>query len=325
MRSRTHPDTNAPSLTHTPSLIPSPFTTPVKEALPTAEITPEPEVPIVAQNDVNTIKVEGHTIHTITPDTHAPKLSTPLDPSRTVTIPPHSFSDIQTSLTLATYTEETLHSSFKGATLDPISTPPLQAVSILEMQQTSSDTLILTFSIPPQPVVSEMTPPAVVVPPVMEQPVQLLPTPSRPEALITPPTELPAVLRLTDTHTDIVMSGADSSDIQKYSVQASQPSREQGDSVTHTAESHRAVDVVDEELLSTNGTVHRSATDFYAELQNGGDYNGAVINGNVLLNGGAMHGSNQKESVFMRLNNRIKALEMNMSLSSRYLEELSQR
>ncbi|XP_067308416.1 SUN domain-containing ossification factor-like isoform X2 [Pseudorasbora parva] len=36
-------------------------------------------------------------------------------------------------------------------------------------------------------------------------------------------------------------------------------------------------------------------------------------------------GSSQKESVFMRLNNRIKALEMNMSLSGRYLEQLSQR
>ncbi|KAL1279664.1 hypothetical protein QQF64_014264 [Cirrhinus molitorella] len=35
--------------------------------------------------------------------------------------------------------------------------------------------------------------------------------------------------------------------------------------------------------------------------------------------------SNQKESVFMRLNNRIKVLEMNMSLRGRYLEQLSQR
>lgn len=34
---------------------------------------------------------------------------------------------------------------------------------------------------------------------------------------------------------------------------------------------------------------------------------------------------NQKESVFMRINNRIKALELNMSLSGLYLEELSQR
>lgn len=38
-----------------------------------------------------------------------------------------------------------------------------------------------------------------------------------------------------------------------------------------------------------------------------------------------VHGSGQKESVFMRLNNRIKVLEMNMSLSGRYLEQLSQR
>ncbi|XP_067144676.1 SUN domain-containing ossification factor isoform X2 [Centruroides vittatus] len=33
----------------------------------------------------------------------------------------------------------------------------------------------------------------------------------------------------------------------------------------------------------------------------------------------------QKESVFMRMGNRIKALELNMSLSSQYLQELSQR
>lgn len=33
----------------------------------------------------------------------------------------------------------------------------------------------------------------------------------------------------------------------------------------------------------------------------------------------------QKESVFMRMNNRIKSLELNMSLSSQYLQELSQR
>ncbi|XP_036869572.1 SUN domain-containing ossification factor isoform X2 [Manis javanica] len=63
--------------------------------------------------------------------------------------------------------------------------------------------------------------------------------------------------------------------------------------------------------------LQRTATDFYAELQNSTDLGYA--------NGNLVHGSNQKESVFMRLNNRIKALEVNMSLSSRYLEELSQR
>lgn len=57
-----------------------------------------------------------------------------------------------------------------------------------------------------------------------------------------------------------------------------------------------------------------SLSDIYAEPPNGTEQNGSPV-----------HGSSQKESVFMRLNNRIKALEMNMSLSGRYLEQLSQR
>ncbi|NWV33760.1 SUCO factor, partial [Grantiella picta] len=69
--------------------------------------------------------------------------------------------------------------------------------------------------------------------------------------------------------------------------------------------------------IPVSGGQQRTATDFYAELQNSTDLGYA--------NGNLVHGSNQKESVFMRLNNRIKALEVNMSLSSRYLEELSQR
>lgn len=57
-----------------------------------------------------------------------------------------------------------------------------------------------------------------------------------------------------------------------------------------------------------------SPSDIYADPPNGTEPNGNPV-----------HGSSQKESVFMRLNNRIKALEMNMSLSGRYLEQLSQR
>ncbi|XP_008292104.1 SUN domain-containing ossification factor isoform X2 [Stegastes partitus] len=57
-----------------------------------------------------------------------------------------------------------------------------------------------------------------------------------------------------------------------------------------------------------------SLSDIYAEPPNDTEQNGNPV-----------HGSSQKESVFMRLNNRIKALEMNMSLSGRYLEQLSQR
>lgn len=62
---------------------------------------------------------------------------------------------------------------------------------------------------------------------------------------------------------------------------------------------------------SNGQSVQPSSSDFYAEIPGSTE--------------APIHGSNQKESVFMRLNNRIKALEVNMSLSSRYLEQLSQR
>ncbi|XP_072504703.1 SUN domain-containing ossification factor isoform X2 [Notamacropus eugenii] len=90
-------------------------------------------------------------------------------------------------------------------------------------------------------------------------------------------------------------------------------------------ESSPVSDIRDEEqaaedvllAIPVHGGLQRTAPDFYAELQNSTDLGYA--------NGNLVHGSNQKESVFMRLNNRIKALEVNMSLSGRYLEELSQR
>lgn len=87
-------------------------------------------------------------------------------------------------------------------------------------------------------------------------------------------------------------------------------------SVTETKDEYQAAEEILLSVPSSNG-LNRTATDFYAELHNVTDLG--------YTNGNQVHGSNQKESVFMRLNNRIKALEMNMSLSSRYLEELSQR
>lgn len=322
-----HPDADPPTLTHAPPPIPAPVPTPVKEALPLTKAPPEPEVPVVAQND-GKIVVELDTPHpnTRTPDAHTPEIIL-LEPSRTVTIPPHSFSDTHSSLMSPTPThDEQLLPPTKDTAPDTISILPLKAVSIAETQQASSATPILTIGTPPPSVGSEM--PSVMAPPAIEQPVQPLPTASRPEDLIPPATELPTALPLTDTHTDTIKAGSDGGDSLKQTVQASQLNGEQGDSVTLTGEPHRVEDAVDDDLLSTNGNgnVPRTATDFYAELQNGGDYNGGAVNGNgMLVNGGAVHGSSQKESVFMRLNNRIKALEMNMSLSSRYLEELSQR
>ncbi|TMS20307.1 SUN domain-containing ossification factor [Larimichthys crocea] len=326
IQTQTHPETNTPSLTHTPPLIPAPVPTPVKE-LPLTEKAPEPEVPVKAQNEGKVVaEVSSTHPNTYTPDTHTPELNILLEPSRTATIPPHSFSDIHSSLSWPTPThEERLLPPVKDAALDPVPTPPLQAVSIPETQQASSATPFLTISSPQHPEASETASLGGVVSPVKEQPVQPLPTVSRPDDLFPPPTELPPALPPADAHADAAKSGADGGDSQKHT---SQTHGEQGDSVTQTGEPHRVEDTVEEDLLSTNGNgnVQRTATDFYAELQNGGDYNGGAVNGNgVLLNGGAVHGSSQKESVFMRLNNRIKALEMNMSLSSRYLEELSQR
>lgn len=319
LSSQTPTDANTPVLTHTPPQIPVPVPTPVQEPPPLTEKAPELEVSVVGQNEGKPLG-EVHTAHTHlthTPDAHTPELSILLEPSRTSTIPPHSFSDIHSSVMRPTPTnEEKLLPPFKDA--DPVPTPPLQDISIPETQQASSATPTLTVSSPPQPLSSETAPP--VVPLVKEQPVQPLPTASRPEDLIPPATELPTAPPQTDTHADTVKLGADSGDSQIHGEQVDLP--------TQTGESQRAEDTVDEDLLSSNGNgnLHRTATDFYAELQNGGDYNGGAVNGNgVLLNGGAVHGSSQKESVFMRLNNRIKALEMNMSLSSRYLEELSQR
>uniref|UniRef100_A0A8C4X0G3 SUN domain-containing protein n=1 Tax=Eptatretus burgeri TaxID=7764 RepID=A0A8C4X0G3_EPTBU len=93
--------------------------------------------------------------------------------------------------------------------------------------------------------------------------------------------------------------------------------------VKHTTEP-TPLENVEETIAPTavddGGTVVRGIPppDFYAESHNGSIEVGPS-------NGNHGHGSGQKESVFMRLNNRIKALEVNLSLSSRYLEELSQR
>ncbi|KAM9848804.1 SUN domain-containing ossification factor [Aulostomus maculatus] len=321
-------DGNSSALVHTPPLIPVPSPTPVQETPPLTEKVPEPEGPHVGQNEGKTLS-EVHVTHRQlkdqTPDTHTPELDILLEPSRTSPLPSHSFSDIHSSLTRPTPThEEKLLPPVKDAALDSVPSPSLHAGSIPETHQAGSSTPTLTVSPPLQPLGSDTASSGVVLPPVKEQPpVQPLPTASRLEDLVPPPTELSATLPLTETRTDTIKLGAESGDPQKHNVQIHE---EQGDSLTSASELHRVDDMVDEDLLSTNGNsnIHRTATDFYAELQNGADYNGGAMNG-VLLNGGAVHGSSQKESVFMRLNNRIKALEMNMSLSSRYLEELSQR
>lgn len=329
---QTHPETHTQAITHTPPQIsvPVPIPTSTLEVLPLTEKVPEPEVPPQGQNEGKP-PADAHTPPHTHPGSHTPDTSIPeppilLEPSRTSTIPPHSFSD--TSLTRPTPTqEEKPLPPIKDAALDPVPPPALQGVPVPETLGASSATPTPTPSSPLLPQASETASLDLLIPLVKEQPVQPLPTATRPTDMIPPPTQVPVAPPQPDTHTDLGRAGAENGDSHRHNVQASLTEAEHSDSLTHTGEPHRGEDSVDDLLLSTagNGNIHRTATDFYAELQSVGDYGGGVVNGNGGLNGGAVHGSSQKESVFMRLNNRIKALEMNMSLSSRYLEELSQR
>ncbi|XP_014847987.1 PREDICTED: SUN domain-containing ossification factor-like isoform X3 [Poecilia mexicana] len=328
LHTHTQTDESIPVLTHTPPPIPVP--SPTQEVLlPLTEKAPDPEVP---QDKVNEGKPSAEVqtdlqLRVQPSDIYTPELNVVLEPSRTATIPPHSSSAPQSTLMRPTPThEEKPLPPVKDESLDLVPTPPLQAASVPETQQAISAASTLSVSPPQQAPSPETASSVFLVTPVKEQPVLSLPTASRPENLLPPPTELPAAVPAADSHTDSVKTATDvGGSKQKQRTDAPQIEAEQGSNLSQTGEPHRTEDSVEEELLNTN--VQRTATDFYAELQNGGDYTGGTLNGNgMLLNGGgSVHGSSQKESVFMRLNNRIKALEMNMSLSSRYLEELSQR
>lgn len=326
LNTQTRTDASPPVPTHTPPPLPAP--TPPQEVLPLTETSPEPELldkvrqegkpSAEVQTDVQVNAQQSHI--------YTPELNIQLEPSRTATIAPHSSLDLHSTLMRPTPThEEKLLPPVKDEALDAVPTPPLLAASVPETQQTRGATPTLSVSPPPLTPSPETASSVFSVTTVKEQPVLSLPTASRPENLLPPPTELPAAIPPADSHTDSPKPPTDGGGSkQKLNTDAPQLQGEQGSNLSQTGEPHRTEDSVEEELLNTN--VQRTATDFYAELQNGGDYAGGTVNGNgVLPNGGAIHGSSQKESVFMRLNNRIKALEMNMSLSSRYLEELSQR
>lgn len=319
-----HPDVHSPVPTHTPPPVLTPA--PSEQALPLTEQASELEVPSGGPNEgppLSEVHAADVQMNTQSPDAHTPD-SILLEPSKASTIPTNGFSDFQSTLVqpTPTYEERPLPTDTDKA-LDPVPTPPLQTVSVPETQQASSATLTISVSSPSQPLSSEKVFSSIVVPSVKDQPVLSHPTASRPEDLTLSPTEGPAVLLPPDIHTDSL--GEDNGgDMQRQNIQTQPLQVEQGDSLSQT-EPHQVEDTVEGDLLNTSGN-QRTATDFYAELQNGVDYNGGTGSGNgILVNGGAVHGSSQKESVFMRLNNRIKALEMNMSLSSRYLEELSQR
>ncbi|XP_026089503.1 SUN domain-containing ossification factor-like isoform X3 [Carassius auratus] len=224
-----------------------------------------------------------------------------LEPSRTSTLPPHSLSD--------TPTQNIPESLPTG---EPMDQRPQYLVDIPETLTPVSSSLLspsaasspLSSSTTTEPHSPETDPPKLELPvPTKEPTVQPLPTHTRP-ADIPPPTELP--VPLPEASDNGRTAGVEDP---HHSAVATQPELSE-------APLSQQEETVDDILLP-----HRTAGEFYAEQQHSAE----MGHGNGNGNGNHVHGSNQKESVFMRLNNRIKALEMNMSLSSRYLEELSQR
>ncbi|XP_076135162.1 SUN domain-containing ossification factor isoform X5 [Alosa pseudoharengus] len=258
-----------------------------------------------------------------------------LEPSRTSTLPPHSFSD--GSLAKPTPTQDIP----ERPTGEPQDQQQQQRPGYLEqVPKTQAEGHRTSSSSPPHlhptPTATSAgltsTPEALspetdsprLDPPLdssSQQP--LLPTHTQPADIIAPPTELPAPP--PPESADSGRPGVEELPHHRPLTPAPPPPPQQQQQEVPEAPAphadHRVEEAVEELLLSVPAATghHRTATDFYAELQNTADLPHGNGNGNLV------HGSNQKESVFMRLNNRIKALEMNMSLSSRYLEELSQR
>ncbi|CAB1332009.1 unnamed protein product [Coregonus sp. 'balchen'] len=288
----THTPIDTPLHTHTPIQDPVPAPTHTQEALTHTEPVPDPETAPQAQNE-GLPPTDSHD-HT---DTHPVDPIIVLEPSRTSTLPPHSFS--HTSLSKPTPTQDEAPQS--PSQNDPVPPPALQGAPTASMD------------LPPHSL--------------KEQPVQLLPTASRP-ADIPPPTELPVPLQ-PDTHTEphTPRAGTEGGDLQGQG--------EQGDSSPQPAEHLRGEESVEDLLLSVpvtaNGHLHRTATDFYAELQSAGEYVGG--NGNGGMNGGVnVHGSSQKESVFMRYRKQMEEMQrafnktiIKLQNTSRIAEEQDQR
>lgn len=231
----------------------------------------------------------------------------PLEPSRSLSLPPISFAD--SAVAMVSPTEDVLEPS-RG---DELQTDPRYLDSVSEMRNEGTKG-------PPSgsgsPIWSSAVPTADLSGPESEF--------TKAEPPLLAEVEPPAPLLLTATRPLEISPSADHPGSPAES-DADRPAMDEPQRTTPLTLPPETPllppEPGDEVILGAQGgaQLQRPATDFYAELQNSSEL--SYSNGN----GNQVHGSNQKESVFMRLNNRIKALEMNMSLSSRYLEELSQR
>ncbi|KAK7150594.1 hypothetical protein R3I93_011741 [Phoxinus phoxinus] len=279
-------------------------TTPTQEPPAPSEKLPEAERPSQTQTErispTETVSAppQSSSGESAVSEQELPPETIILEPSHTSTLPPHSFSD--------TPTQNIPESLPVGQPVDQrlqylVDIPETRA-SLSICSSVQSPTSSMLSSTTTEASSPETDPPILELPvPTKEQTVQPLLTHTRP-ADIPPPTELPILLPEASDN-----GRATGFEDPHHSAVASQP--ELSEVLLSQQE-----ETVDDILLP-----HRTAGDFYAEQQH------SVEMGHGNGNGNQVHGSNQKESVFMRLNNRIKALEMNMSLSSRYLEELSQR
>lgn len=239
-----------------------------------------------------------------------------LEPSQTASLPPESFSSVTPTeeiprlSVLELLDQEVPHPNGVPETQAEAKRRPPASSSASTSSSSSPSLSSSTVSTTLEPAIPETDAPKQ-DPPVLtvkEPPVQPLPTATRP-AEIPPPTELPAPPEAEGARTPP----------EEPARTAPAPEHPEAPVLPPEPKPEETVEDLLLTVHSASAQLHRTATDFYAELQNSTDLSYGNGNGNQV------HGSNQKESVFMRLNNRIKALEMNMSLSSRYLEELSQR
>ncbi|XP_017544358.2 SUN domain-containing ossification factor isoform X7 [Pygocentrus nattereri] len=285
----------------------SPVPTPTQTASASSEKLPEAEQPTQSPEDeriapTDTVPAPPHVPEQLEPSVELSPDRILLEPSHTSPIPPHSFSD--TSLSRPTPTQDIPETP--PLTGEPQDSRPQHLEHVPESSSSSlSPSSTISMLTPTSDLNSSITNQVELPMQTKEQLLQPLPTHTQP-AEIPPPTELPTA---TPEAADPNRS-AWPEDHQHKTEATEAPSL--------TPQEEEVEDILLSVPASQSGA-QRMATDFYAEPQNLSELGHGNGNGNPV------HGSNQKESVFMRLNNRIKALEMNMSLSSRYLEELSQR
>nr|XP_012779005.2 SUN domain-containing ossification factor isoform X2 [Maylandia zebra] len=251
------------------------------------------------------------------------------EPSQTMTLPKSS--DADSSAAKPTHSVETPQLS----TLEPAKEPgPENSQDVLEVEEHIEPSASLSSSVPVKPSTSATADDISVAPP--EEKLEIDVTQVETNVLIqtqdkTDPSPVPAPTGSPhlEQQPDSAVVPESSTASSEVSPPAPEPAAEPEPSGGHAAIADAKMeDFADDVSASSsgNGQLPRpssptpssptspSLSDIYAEPPNGTEQNGNPV-----------HSSSQKESVFMRLNNRIKALEMNMSLSGRYLEQLSQR